>query len=81
MGLEVVTPHKGLDIASEGSSRSVGETAEEWLIKTFKLSISAHASLYTDPPGSPTLNSRSNPRNANLPADLAGIGGGKMPSG
>jgi hypothetical protein len=60
-------------IASEGSSRSVGETAEEWLIKTFKLSISAHASLYTDPPGSPTLNSRSNPRNANLPADLAAL--------
>ncbi|RSH80724.1 hypothetical protein EHS25_007060 [Saitozyma podzolica] len=38
--------------ASEASEGSARET-EEWVIKTLKLVISSHASLYSDPPSNP----------------------------
>ena len=59
----------GLSAASAPSVDGAGSTAsdsrepdievEEWLIKTFKLYISAHASLYTDPPSSSSANALS----------------------
>lgn len=60
------------DGSASGSSGGSVEEVEEWLIKTFKLFISAHASLYTDPPGSPPRRSTSSP-NSNLPFDLQNI--------
>lgn len=45
------------------------EGLEEWLIKTYKLHISAHASLYTDPPRSPPARSAYN-STTTLPSSL-----------
>lgn len=50
---------------ANGNGASSTEDTEEWLIKTLKLSISAHASLFTDPP--PERPSRP------LPSDLASL--------